>query len=66
MLPLLYCKGDKSIFTGTLMALEMSGGPDSVLLGSTMGSDRSGSGDLTKQLSHFALKPSLGIKQSLY
>lgn len=41
-------EGAKSIFTGMLMALEMSGGPRRVLLSPTVSSNRSGSGDLTR------------------
>lgn len=58
-------KRAKSIFTGMLMALEMSGGPHRVLLGPTVSSNRTSSGDLMKHLSHFAtgvLQPSLGLR----
>ncbi len=47
-------QGAKSIFTGMLMALEVSGAPHRVLLGPTESSNNSGSGDLTKHLSYFA------------
>ncbi len=44
-------QGAKSIFTGMLMALEVSGAPHRVLLGPTESSNNSGSGALTKHLS---------------
>ena len=48
------------------MALEMSGGLRRLLLGPRVSSNRSGSGDLTKHLSHFAAgvrKPRLGLTE---
>lgn len=60
-------RGTESIFTGMLMALETSGGLRGLLLGPRVSSNRSGSGDLTTHLCHFAAgvrKPRLGSTEN--
>lgn len=60
VLLLFYCKGAKSIFTGMLIAQDMSDGPNILLLAPTVTSERSSSGDIRKHIYQSGGQLSLG------